>query len=141
MNDERHDGDEEERVPDREREVRDPDVAVLDVRELVPDDGAERGWVCDLLHDEPAADRDAVATRMPERKASGGRVERIPEEPRRIELLLAGELGDLGHDGRRIRRRQRLQLRRRVIQSGVATMIAAAARSSAAVPPSIHHTW
>ena len=80
------------------------------MRELVPDDSSERGWVCDVLPDEPPANCDAVAARMAERKASDRRVERIPEEPRRIELLLAGELGNFLHDGRRIRRRERLQL-------------------------------
>ncbi len=103
---ERSDGDQEERVPDREREVRDPDVAVADVSELVPNDRPEGGRVDCLLHDQPAADRDAVPARMPEGKASRGRVERIPEESRWSELLLAGELRNLFHHCRRIRRSQ-----------------------------------
>ena len=139
--DEGDDRDEQERVPDREREVGDPDVAVPDVRELVADDRPERRRVGRLLDDEPAAERDAVAAGWPKARppadaSSGFQKSRGGSQP-----LLARQLRDLFDRGRRVLRGQRSQLRRRVIQSGVASMIAAATSRSAAVPPSIHQTW
>ena len=73
---------EQKRVPQRHRRVGEVDVAVSKVGELVPDDGAEGRWICDLADDEPTHQRYRVASRPSEREPGGRRVERVPQPAR-----------------------------------------------------------
>ena len=139
---EREHSDEQERVPERHGRVREVDVAVPEVSELVTHHRTERGRIGELASDEAAHQRDRVVARADRRRGRSARDRAGSRRQRRLlfEPRLARQLLELVDDGGCLLASSvDADLRRRAIQDGNRSRISAATARRSAVPPTIHH--